>query len=78
MTRNTKAIVIASVGYVATLLAYSFLMVFIAKVLAIPIMAISIVNFVVVFAFCVSPLYRRYLDWLEEQALKHLPKGENV
>lgn len=78
MTRDTKAIVIAVTGYVLTLLAYSFLMVFIGKALAIPVAALSIINFVVVFAFCVSPLYRKYLDWLEELALKHLPKGKDV
>lgn len=78
MTRNTKAAVIAALGYVLSLLAYSFLMVLIGKALAIPVAALSIINFIVVFAFCVSPLYRRYLDWMEEQALEHLPKDKNV
>lgn len=78
MTRDTKAIVIAATGYVLTLLAYSFLMVGIANAVGIPTAALAVFNFVVVFAFCVSPLYRKYLDWLEDLALKYLPKGKDV
>lgn len=78
MKRSTKAYTLAIVGYIITLLAYSFLTAFLATALGIPTMLTGILNFMVVFAFCVSPWYHKYLDWLEDQALKVLPQEKDV
>jgi len=78
MTRTTKAEIIAITGYVLTLVAYSFLAAFLFTLLGLPVFVQMIFNFVVVFSFCVSPWYRRYLDWMEELALKYLPKDADV
>ncbi len=78
MTRNTKALVLTAVGYVLTLLAYSFLAAFIAMAIGFPPMLTGAINFAVVFAFCMSPWYHQYMDWLEDLALSVLKKDGNV
>lgn len=78
MKRSTKAYSLAIAGYILTLLAYSILTALLASALGIPSILTGILNFLIVFAFCVSPWYHEYLDWLEEQALKYLPKGKDA
>lgn len=78
MTRNTKAQVIAVTGYILTLLAYSFLAAFIAAALGVPPVLTMVLNFLIVFGFCMSPWYHRYMDWIEDLALKALPEDKNV
>lgn len=74
MTRTDKARAWSVAGYIVSLIVWAMVFAAFGLLVGFPPLLTGFLNFCIVFAFCISPWYHQYMDWLEDVALKYLKK----
>lgn len=77
MTKSDKAEAWAVVGWGIILLIWCVVVGLIVAPLGIPPLITGGLNFIIVFAFFVSPWYTRYTRWMEDRVLEILKRKDS-